>query len=195
MEKTLRKLKCRKVIWRRPKRNMLQSIWGHAKSRATKCDDYPFHILGTSLFMMLLRAFYFSNFYVPFVLDSWYYCSLLPHCAENKIGEGGYAEVYKGVIPDGRLIAVKRLSKGDTEELAADFLSELGIIVHVNHPNIAKVIGYGVEGGMHLVLDLSPNGSLESVLRGVYYWRAFLNNDPSFFTCLMITMRLFSLCF
>ncbi|CAO2832045.1 unnamed protein product [Amaranthus hypochondriacus] len=85
---------------------------------------------------------------------------------ENKIGEGGYAEVYKGVIPDGRLIAVKRLSKGDTEELAADFLSELGIIVHVNHPNIAKVIGYGVEGGMHLVLDLSPNGSLESVLRG-----------------------------
>ncbi|XP_074292300.1 receptor-like cytosolic serine/threonine-protein kinase RBK2 [Silene latifolia] len=85
---------------------------------------------------------------------------------ENVIGEGGYAEVYKGVLPDGRLVAVKRISKGDPEELAADFLSELGIIVHVNHPNIAKVIGYGVEGGMHLVLDLSPNGSLESVLRG-----------------------------
>ncbi|KAL2922861.1 Receptor-like cytosolic serine/threonine-protein kinase RBK2 [Bienertia sinuspersici] len=85
---------------------------------------------------------------------------------ENKIGEGGYAEVYKGVLPDGHFIAVKRLSKGNLEELAADFLSELGIIVHVNHPNIAKVIGYGVEGGMHLVLDFSPNGSLESVLRG-----------------------------
>ncbi|XP_021750505.1 receptor-like cytosolic serine/threonine-protein kinase RBK2 isoform X2 [Chenopodium quinoa] len=85
---------------------------------------------------------------------------------ENKIGEGGYAEVYKGVLPSGHLIAVKRLSKGDPEELAADFLSELGIIVHVNHPNIAKVNGYGVEGGMHLILDLSPNGSLESVLRG-----------------------------
>lgn len=85
---------------------------------------------------------------------------------ENLIGEGGYAEVYKGVLPDSRLVAVKRLSKGNPEEMAADFLSELGIIVHVNHPNIAKVIGYGVEGGMHLVLDLSPNGSLESVLRG-----------------------------
>ena len=118
--------------------------------------------------MMLLWAFYFSNFYVPFVLYTIVYCCPIGHCAENNIGEGGYAEVYKGVIPDGRLIAVKRLSKGDTEELAADFLAELGIIVHVNHPNIAKVIGYGVEGGMHLVLDLSPNGSLESVLRGVY---------------------------
>ncbi|KMS98862.1 hypothetical protein BVRB_3g068380 isoform B [Beta vulgaris subsp. vulgaris] len=85
---------------------------------------------------------------------------------ENKIGEGGYADVYKGVLPNGHLIAVKRLSKGNPEELAADFLSELGIIVHVNHPNIAKVVGYGVDGGMHLILDLSPNGSLESILRG-----------------------------
>lgn len=40
--------------------------------------------------------------------------------------------------------------------------------MHVNHPNIAKVNGYGVEGGMHLILDLSPNGSLESVIRGLY---------------------------
>lgn len=85
---------------------------------------------------------------------------------ENLIGEGGYAEVYKGILPDGQYVAVKRLTKGDVEEMAADFLSELGIIVHVNHPNIAKVIGYGVDGGMHLVLHLSPHGSLESLLKG-----------------------------
>ncbi|GAB4851202.1 hypothetical protein Ancab_030496 [Ancistrocladus abbreviatus] len=85
---------------------------------------------------------------------------------ENLIGEGGYAEVYKGVLEDGQIVAIKRLAKGDLEEMAADFLSELGILVHVNHPNIAKVIGYGVEEGMHLILNLSPNGSLESLLRG-----------------------------
>ncbi|GAB4843519.1 hypothetical protein Ancab_013481 [Ancistrocladus abbreviatus] len=85
---------------------------------------------------------------------------------ENLIGEGGYAKVYKGVLEDGQIVAIKRLAKGDLEEMAADFLSELGIIVHVSHPNIAKVIGYGVEGGMHLILNLSPNGSLESLLRG-----------------------------
>ncbi|CAA0839910.1 Protein kinase superfamily protein [Striga hermonthica] len=85
---------------------------------------------------------------------------------ENLIGEGGYSEVYKGHLEDGQLIAVKRLIRGTPEEMTADYLSELGILVHVNHPNIAGIIGYGVEGGMHLVLPLSPNGSLSSLLKG-----------------------------
>lgn len=50
------------------------------------------------------------------------------------------------------------------EERIADFLTELGIMAHVNHPNTAKMIGYGVEGGMYLVLELSPLGSLASML-------------------------------
>lgn len=82
------------------------------------------------------------------------------------IGEGGYSEVYKGHLEDGQLVAVKRLIRGTTEEMTADYLSELGILVHVNHPNIASVIGYGVEGGMHLVLPLSVNGSLSCLLKG-----------------------------
>ncbi|GMH08345.1 hypothetical protein Nepgr_010185 [Nepenthes gracilis] len=85
---------------------------------------------------------------------------------ENLIGEGGYAEVYKGILQDGKLVAVKRLAKGNFEDMVADFLSELGIIVHVNHPNIAEVIGYGVDKGMYIVLHLSLHGSLDSLLRG-----------------------------
>lgn len=85
---------------------------------------------------------------------------------ENLIGEGGYAEVYKGTLEDGQIVAIKRLTRGSQEEMTADFLSELGVIVHVDHPNIAKLIGYGVEGGMHLVLHLSPHGSLASILYG-----------------------------
>ncbi|MED6119751.1 hypothetical protein PIB30_014613 [Stylosanthes scabra] len=85
---------------------------------------------------------------------------------ENLIGQGGYAEVYKGQLEDGNFVAIKRLTRGDQEEMTSDFLSELGIIVHVDHPNIAKLIGYGVEGGMHLVLQLSPHGSLASILYG-----------------------------
>ncbi|KAK6160651.1 hypothetical protein DH2020_004032 [Rehmannia glutinosa] len=85
---------------------------------------------------------------------------------ENLIGEGGYSEVYKGNLEDGQLIAVKRLIRGTPEEMTTDYLSELGILAHVNHPNIVGVIGYGVEGGMHLVLPLSPNGCLSSLLKG-----------------------------
>ncbi|XP_076958021.1 receptor-like cytosolic serine/threonine-protein kinase RBK2 [Bidens hawaiensis] len=83
---------------------------------------------------------------------------------ENLFGEGGYSEVYKGHLQNNEIIAVKRLIRGTPEEMTADFLSELGILVHVSHPNISNIIGYGVEGGMHLVLPLSYHGSLASVL-------------------------------
>ncbi|KAJ6911653.1 hypothetical protein NC652_022055 [Populus alba x Populus x berolinensis] len=55
------------------------------------------------------------------------------------IGEGGYAEVYKGQLEDGQFVASKRLTRGSPEEMTVDFLSVPGIIVHVDHPNIAKV--------------------------------------------------------
>lgn len=71
-------------------------------------------------------------------------------------------------MEDGQLVAIKRLTRGTQEEMTADFLSELGVIVHVDHPNVAKLIGYGVEGGMHLVLELSPHGSLASILYGLF---------------------------
>ncbi|KAK8508836.1 hypothetical protein V6N13_090789 [Hibiscus sabdariffa] len=85
---------------------------------------------------------------------------------ENIIGRGGYAEVYKGRLKNGKLIAIKRLTKGTSDERTAGFLSELGIIAHVNHPNTAKLIGCCIEGGMHLVFQLSPLGSLASALHG-----------------------------
>ncbi|KAK9756083.1 hypothetical protein RND81_01G072000 [Saponaria officinalis] len=85
---------------------------------------------------------------------------------ENFIGKGGYAEVYKGCLQDGQVIAVKRLVRGTQEDRISDFLTELGIMAHVNHPNTVKLIGYGVEGGMQIVLDYSRLGSLASVLHG-----------------------------
>lgn len=85
---------------------------------------------------------------------------------DKLIGKGGHAEVYKGCLPDGQLVAVKKLTKGDNEEKVRDFLSELGIIAHVNHPNAAQLLGFSVEGGLHLVLKFSPHGSLSSVLHG-----------------------------
>ncbi|OVA01843.1 Protein kinase domain [Macleaya cordata] len=93
-------------------------------------------------------------------------------CPENLLGKGGYAEVYKGRLSDGQLVAVKRLTKKENKEgkeeeaRTGDFLTELGIIAHVNHPNAARLIGFGVEGGLHIVLQFSPHGSLASLLHG-----------------------------
>ncbi|XP_042493380.1 receptor-like cytosolic serine/threonine-protein kinase RBK1 [Macadamia integrifolia] len=88
--------------------------------------------------------------------------------SEKLIGKGGHAEVYKGCLEDGEVVAVKRLNKKEKEdeERVADFLSELGIIAHINHPNAARLLGFSVEKGLHLVLDFSPHGSLASLLHG-----------------------------
>ena len=101
--------------------------------------------------------------------------------AENIIGRGGYAEVYQGILPEGKLIAVKRLIKGTPDEQTAEFLSELGIIAHVDHPNTAKFIGCCIDGGMHLVFWLSPLGSLGSLLHGLCSNPKFSLNHTFFF--------------
>lgn len=77
--------------------------------------------------------------------------------------------MYKGLLPDGQIVAVKRITKKEKkdEDRAKEFLSELGIIAHINHPNAAKLIGFGTENGLYLVLQYAPNGSLGSLLHGL----------------------------
>lgn len=87
---------------------------------------------------------------------------------DKMIGKGGHAEVYKGFLPDGQVVAVKKILKEqmNNEDRIGDFLSELGIIAHIDHPNTAKLIGFSADGGLHLVLQFSPHGSLSTVLHG-----------------------------
>lgn len=87
---------------------------------------------------------------------------------DKMIGKGGHAEVYKGYLPDGQLVAVKKITKTEKndEDRVGDFLSELGIIAHINHPNAARLVGFSIDGGLHLVLQFAPHGSLASLLHG-----------------------------
>ena len=89
-------------------------------------------------------------------------------CVENLIGQGGHAEVYKGYLRDGQVIAVKRLTNYEKEDgaKASDFLAELGIIAHINHPNAARLIGFAVDNGLYFVLQYASRGSLSSLLFG-----------------------------
>ncbi|RWW62555.1 hypothetical protein BHE74_00030340, partial [Ensete ventricosum] len=76
-----------------------------------------------------------------------------------------YEEISRGSLYNGRSVAVKRLTKGNGErQKEKEFLIELGILGHVCHPNAANLIGCCIENGLHLVFDLSCNGSLASAL-------------------------------
>ncbi|KAI3794349.1 hypothetical protein L1987_36979 [Smallanthus sonchifolius] len=86
--------------------------------------------------------------------------------SDNMVGRGGHAEVYKGCLPDGQLVAVKKITKKEKkdEDRVEDFLSELGIIAHINHPNAAHLIGFSSDTDLHLVLQFAPHGSLATLL-------------------------------
>ncbi|KAI3451253.1 hypothetical protein Pfo_007918 [Paulownia fortunei] len=88
--------------------------------------------------------------------------------SDKLIGKGGHAEVYKGCLSDGQVVAVKKITKENKNDgdRVGDFLSELGIIAHIDHPNAAKLIGFSADRGLHLVLQFSPHGSLATVLHG-----------------------------
>lgn len=89
--------------------------------------------------------------------------------AENLVGQGGYSEVYKGKLGNGSSIAVKRLAKDNSNATKEkEFLMELGIIGHVNHPNTAKLVGCCFENGLYLIFKFYPNGTLSSALHSKF---------------------------
>ncbi|CAB4292791.1 unnamed protein product [Prunus armeniaca] len=86
---------------------------------------------------------------------------------DNIVGRGGYSEVYKGDLSDGRTIAVKMLAKDSKDaNKEKEFLMELGVILHVCHPNTANLVGCCIENGLYLIFDFSQNGNLSSALHG-----------------------------
>ncbi|GJM85007.1 hypothetical protein PR202_ga00734 [Eleusine coracana subsp. coracana] len=63
----------------------------------------------------------------------------------NKLGEGGFGQVYKGVMPDGQEIAVKRLARGSKQGLH-ELKNELLLVVKLQHRNLVKLIGACLDG-------------------------------------------------
>ncbi|KAI3805511.1 hypothetical protein L1987_27953 [Smallanthus sonchifolius] len=86
---------------------------------------------------------------------------------DNIVGIGGYSEVYKGNLETGQVIAVKKLAKDNKDQnKEKEFLMELGILGHINHPNTASLVGCCVENGLYLIFNYYPNGTLSSALHG-----------------------------
>ena len=86
-------------------------------------------------------------------------------CVGNIVGRGGGSEVYKGKLPGGRLVAVKRLNGGPQAE--EELLNDVGINTSLSHPHIVSLLGYCVDSShLLLVYDYLPEGNLEDRLHG-----------------------------
>ncbi|WOL06023.1 hypothetical protein Cni_G14755 [Canna indica] len=81
---------------------------------------------------------------------------------ENKLGEGGFGEVYKGVLKNGKTVAVKRMIVEQTSRAKEDFQSEVRLISNVHHRNLIRLLGCSHKGqDLLLVYEYMANSSLE----------------------------------
>ncbi|XVE63335.1 hypothetical protein DITRI_Ditri07aG0011900 [Diplodiscus trichospermus] len=84
----------------------------------------------------------------------------------NMIGEGGFGPVYKGVLSDGRVIAVKQLSS-KSKQGNREFVNEIGMISALQHPNLVKLYGCCIEGNqLLLIYEYLENNCLARALFG-----------------------------
>ncbi|XP_068322759.1 cysteine-rich receptor-like protein kinase 10 isoform X2 [Pyrus communis] len=83
---------------------------------------------------------------------------------DHKLGEGGFGQVYKGILSDGQEVAVKRLSKNSGQG-SEEFKNEMVLVAKLQHRNLVRLLGFCLEGEEKiLVYEYVPNKSLDRFL-------------------------------
>uniref|UniRef100_A0A0E0PJN8 non-specific serine/threonine protein kinase n=1 Tax=Oryza rufipogon TaxID=4529 RepID=A0A0E0PJN8_ORYRU len=108
------------------------------------------------LYNLVGRPDVFSNVELKLATDNF--------SSKNILGEGGYGPVYKGKLPDGRVIAVKQLSQS-SHQGKSQFITEVTTISSVQHKNLVKLHGFCIDNNAPLlVYEYLENGSLDRAL-------------------------------
>lgn len=88
----------------------------------------------------------------------------------NLLGEGGFGYVHKGVLPNGKVVAIKQLKSGSAQG-EREFRAEVEVISRVHHKHLVTLVGYCIaEAQRMLVYEFVPNCTLDFHLHGTSFW-------------------------
>ncbi|KAM3399513.1 hypothetical protein ACQJBY_004736 [Aegilops geniculata] len=83
----------------------------------------------------------------------------------DKLGQGGYGSVYKGVLLPGDVHVAIKMLEGNSNCNGEDFISEVSTIGRIHHVNIVRLVGFcSEEMRRALVYEYMPNGSLDKYI-------------------------------
>ena len=87
---------------------------------------------------------------------------------ESIVGKGSFSCVFKGVLKDGTVVAVKRaIVSPNMQKNSKEFHTELDLLSRLNHAHLLNLLGYCEEGGERLVVyECMAHGSLHQHLHG-----------------------------
>ncbi|KAF8057226.1 hypothetical protein N665_1262s0002 [Sinapis alba] len=79
---------------------------------------------------------------------------------ENLLGEGGFGCVYKGILPDGRVVAVKQLKIGGGQG-DREFKAEVETLSRIHHRHLVSIVGHCISDDRRLLIyDYVSNNDL-----------------------------------
>lgn len=82
---------------------------------------------------------------------------------KNLLGRSNFSAIYKGVLRDGSIVAIKSITKSSCKSEEAEFLKGLNILTSLRHENLVRLRGFCSSRGRgecFLIYDFIPNGNL-----------------------------------
>ncbi|XP_034913761.1 probable LRR receptor-like serine/threonine-protein kinase At1g06840 [Populus alba] len=83
--------------------------------------------------------------------------------SSTQVGRGGYGKVYRGILSDNSIVAIKRTEEGSLQG-QKEFLTEIKLLSRLHHRNLVSLVGYCDEEEQMLVYEFMPNGTLRDWL-------------------------------
>ncbi|CAL5075953.1 unnamed protein product [Urochloa decumbens] len=144
------------VIWRKARHSERATMLDAVELMSGECPTYPMETIRTA-----------TNGF----------------CRENIIGRGGFGVVYKGQLPDGQQVAVKKLSAPENAAQGRlnEFMNEVVLIANLQHRNLVRLLGCCVHCSERmLVYEYMSNKSLDAFIfderrRASLGWKARLD--------------------